>query len=232
MLSTSERPSTHTRMKLLAVAAWLLASYRACNALFSKLFRPLAPPPKAAPPEKAAFLAALERGPDDAKEACLTALVATNPTSAPCSEAALKRFSTGTWQVIYAPHIRILEKFTFTTYDVSYSFRNDGTMVSYVRYASPLFQSGWLNTAGRVERVTDVVCRVVWDQIWLDWNSEAQGPSGASETDAHVLPGLIQSVGERGFVEGVSRFPVLYLDDDLCVFEFQITGTKICARRA
>lgn len=133
---------------------------------------------------------------------------------------------------MYAPHIRILEKVTFTKYDVFYTFpRDDGSMVSYVRYESPLFQTGWLNTAGRVERVADALCRVVWDRIWLDWNSEAEGPTGAADTAKHVLPDLVQAVGARGFVEGVSRFPVLYLDEDLCVFQFQVTGTKVCARR-
>ena len=57
------------------------------------------------------------------------------------------------------------------------------------------------------------------------------GSSKETQTNNHILPALIQTIGEKGFLEGASRFPVLYLDSDLCVFEFQITGTKICAKR-
>ena len=164
-------------------------------------------------------------------EQTLATCLASNPTPRPCEPVAFTEFAKGKWRVCYAPHIRILEKVTLTTYDVYYEFPTPDTMVSYVRYQSPLFQSGWLNTAGRVESVTDNVCRVVWDQIWLDLNEENEGPSKASETEKHLFPRLIQALGEKGFAEGVSRFPVLFLDSDLCVFQFQLTGTKICATR-
>jgi len=32
------------------------------------------------------------------------------------------------------------------------------------------------------------------------------------------LPGIIQAVGRRAFIEKFSVFPIEYLDDDLCVF--------------
>ena len=164
-------------------------------------------------------------------EQALATCVTSNPTATPCAPAVFKEFAQGKWRVCYAPHIRILEKVTLTSYDVYYEFPTPDTMVSYVRYQSPLFRSGWLNTAGRVESVSDNVCRVVWEQIWWDWNEESEGPSKASETEKHVLPRLIQALGEKGFAEGVSRFPVLFLDSDLCVFQFQLIGTKICATR-
>ena len=129
-------------------------------------------------PEKQAFLRALTEPIFDPKstEICLDSLIASNPTPMPCSPSALAKFSQGKWQVCYAPHIRILEKVTLNTYDVYYEFiPTEDKMISYVRYDSPVFQKGWLNTSGRVESVSDNVCRVVWDKIWLDWNTLEQG---------------------------------------------------------
>ena len=68
------------------------------------------------------------------------------------------------------------KKVTLTQYNVYYEFiPSENKMISYVRYESPLFQKGWLNTSGRVESVSDTMCRVIWDKIWLDWNTLEQG---------------------------------------------------------
>ena len=86
--------------------------------------------------------------------------------------------------------------------------------------------------SGKVDSVSDKVCRVKWDYIW--WNvasDDNNTPALLSERDRHVLPDLIQRVGTRGFVEEFSKFPVLFLDEDFCVFEFSAFGTKICAQR-
>jgi hypothetical protein len=80
--------------------------------------------------------------------------------------------------------------------------------------------------------VSNDVCRVKWDNIW--WNVESDDnktPALLSERSRHVLPDLIQRVGTRGFIEEFSKFPISYLDDDFCVFEFSAFGTKICAER-
>ena len=132
-------------------------------------------------PKKQAFLQTLKEPIVNPKmtEETLNALIVSNPTATPCSPAALASFSRGKWQVCYAPHIRILEKVTLTKYDVYYEFiQSENKMISYVRYESPVFQKGWLNTSGRVESVSDSICRVVWDKIWLDWNTLEQGPTG------------------------------------------------------
>lgn len=56
-------------------------------------------------------------------------------------------------------------------------------------------------------------------------------PALLSDKKKHILPDLIQKIGTKGFVEEFSKFPVLFLDNDFCVFEFSAFGTKICAER-
>ena len=139
--------------------------------------------------KKQAFLQTLREPVLDKKmtEESLEALLASNPTAAPGSPSALASFSQGKWQVCYAPHIRILEKVTQTRYDVYYEFiPSEDKMISYVRYESPVFQKGWLNTSGRVESVSDSVCRVVWDKIWLDWNTLEQGQTSTFSPYQHL----------------------------------------------
>ena len=87
---------------------------------------------------------------------------------------------------------------------------------------------------GKVDSVSDTVCRVRWDNIWWNTITEEEGgslPALQADKERHILPDLIQRIGTKGFVEEFSKFPVLFLDDDFCVFEFSAFGTKICAER-
>ena len=42
---------------------------------------------------------------------------------------------------------------------------------------------------------------------------------------------VITALGRVGFLEGLAKFPVLYVDDDLTVFRFPPLGVNIAARR-
>ena len=42
---------------------------------------------------------------------------------------------------------------------------------------------------------------------------------------------LIRNIGRALFIEPFAVFPVTYLDDDLIVFDFELLGTRICARK-
>lgn len=42
---------------------------------------------------------------------------------------------------------------------------------------------------------------------------------------------FVQVAGKAMFLEGLSVFPVRYLDDDLFVFEFKAAGTVVAAQR-
>ena len=38
-------------------------------------------------------------------------------------------------------------------------------------------------------------------------------------------------MGKALFIEAFAVFPVSYLDDNLIVFDFELLGTRICARK-
>jgi hypothetical protein len=46
-----------------------------------------------------------------------------------------------------------------------------------------------------------------------------------------VFPGFVQAAGSAGFVEQIGKFPVLYLDEDTCVFAFPPLRVEILARK-
>eukprot|EP01035_Chromulina_nebulosa_P027829 gene27829-36648_t len=133
------------------------------------------------------------------------------------------------WKVIYAPHITLLSKFLFTSFSVFYKFDENNIIVSNVQYSSKFFGSGWLNTKGNVCIINGTFCDLEWQQIWWDWCTD--NASNVEETDKHIFPSIIQSLGLAAFIKSASIFPVEYIDDDLCVFEFPLTGTKICAQK-
>ena len=39
----------------------------------------------------------------------------------------------------------------------------------------------------------------------------------------------MQALGTAGFVESFSRFPIGYVDQELCEFRFELSGTSILA---
>jgi len=198
---------------------------------------------------KEAFFSSLARGESvkdtDVKLQRLienAAVAATEAIQAPSSPSRNLDVSQSTWRIAFAPHIRVLQSLLQTKFDVFYHFQNDGsTLVSSVRYDSFLFGSGHLCTSGsysissrscqeRSER-SEAVCKIAWDRIWWDTRSLSDGPSKETEVHLHVLPGLIQMLGKAAFIEGVSVFPVQYKDEDLCVFLFELFGTRIAAQK-
>lgn len=157
----------------------------------------------------------------------IKALALENP---PLSNAFTKDRTDTTWKIIYAPHISVLQKVLFTKFTVYYKFLSDQNSIeSNVHYKSKLFGTGWLNTAGKYQITPDGVCKLRWNNIWWDVRSVEQGPSALVNTSEHVLPRVIQGFGETAFVESVSMFPLIYLDDDLCIFDFKLLGTRISA---
>lgn len=138
-------------------------------------------------------------------------------------------FGCSEWKVTYAPHITLLSQFLFTSFSVFYKFDSSNNIISNVKYSSKVFGCGWLNTKGTVSIIDQTVCDLVWQQIWWDWSSDK--PSSVDEREKHLLPDLIQLLGLAAFIKSASVFPVKYIDDDLCVFSFPLTGTVICAQK-
>lgn len=83
--------------------------------------------------------------------------------------------------------------------------------------------------------MNNVVCRVDFDEAWVrsfDGESFDMGPypDVASVPDS-ISKSFIRNVGRGLFIEPFAIFPVSYLDDDLIVFDFELLGTRICARK-
>ena len=85
-------------------------------------------------------------------------------------------------------------------------------------------------------KVNDDVCRVDFDEAWLrtfdndDSFEEGPYPDVTSVPDS-ISKTLIRNIGRALFIEPFAVFPVSYLDNELIVFDFELLGTRICARK-
>ncbi len=87
-----------------------------------------------------------------------------------------------------------------------------------------------------MNQVNDNVCRVDFDEAWLrsfeDYASSEDGPyNDVSSVPNSVGKSLIRNIGRALFIEPFAVFPVSYLDNELIVFDFELLGTRICARK-
>lgn len=89
----------------------------------------------------------------------------------------------------------------------------------------------------QVDMFSSSIIQVIFERFWWDRNGE-ETPSRAppaegdgSGAGGDILSWLVQAVGKALFVKDLSVFPVLYLDDDLCVFEFKAAGTVVVSER-
>jgi hypothetical protein len=183
---------------------------------------------------KTTFLQSITSGESTgATNAALDVLVALQSEVSVVTPLEQSNDSLGTWQICFAPHIRVLSRLLQTDFDVLYIFQPNQMLLSNVRYTSSLFGSGHLSTNGsytlQATEAGKQVCKIKWNRIWWDVSDDA--PTLEGDIDKHILPTVIQVVGKAAFVEGVSVFPVQYLDQDLCVFLFRLLGTRICAKR-
>ncbi|CAM9975587.1 unnamed protein product [Choristocarpus tenellus] len=136
----------------------------------------------------------------------------------------------GQWVVCHAPHIVTLGKLLLTSFNVEYNFHPGGRMSSFSQYQSTLFGRGWLNADGRVAiQPGGKAVRVVFERFWWDIGQCEQPTVSPPKKD--TVGNLVQTLGSLLFFEGISVFPVVYLDEDLCVFEFSATGTLVVAQR-
>ncbi|KAJ1487467.1 hypothetical protein T484DRAFT_1786603 [Baffinella frigidus] len=168
---------------------------------------------------------------DEAMEKAIVALEEINPTEKPGEwddDAKAAKIS-GRWEAMYAPHMaKLSSPFGVRFGPVRYTMGSDGdkrTITSNVQYRSKLFGSGWLNAAGTYCSLDPSTVRIDFENFWWD-PTERATPSDAPAPDAG---GLVQTLGTAGFLPSFSRFPVRYVSDDLCIFEFKLTGTNIVA---
>jgi hypothetical protein len=162
----------------------------------------------------------------------------------PGSTKGFSPFAVGTWRIIYAPHIYTMGSLVGGgSFDpVYYIMKPNGQMTSHARYSFPWLGSGWLSVSGTYgSEDEDRVCRVDFDKAWVtlcsgpDLDNNSSGDNNPRESLEQVPDSLskriIQTLGQLGFVKTVSVFPVSYLDNDTIVFDFELLGTRICARK-
>ena len=166
-----------------------------------------------------------------------------NPTGEPGSTAGFQPFAPGLWSVIYAPHISTMSQLVGEGFSpVYYDLKEDGTMVSHARFdvQLPLLprKVGWLSVSGTYgTQDNDRVCRVDFDKTWIKWNDDIYNENddkpypSLEAVPANLEKSIVQTIGKWLFIDSFSVFPVSYLDNDLIVFDFELLGTRICARK-
>lgn len=142
----------------------------------------------------------------------------------------------GAWRVCYAPHMTIMAGLFRGEFSVQYDLKGDGTIISHARYKFPLFNLfGYLSTSGTYGSVNKDVCRVDFDEAWMrsfdDDDSFGQPYPNIASVPNSIAKSLIRNIGRALFIEPFAVFPVSYLDDELIVFDFELLGTRICARK-
>eukprot|EP00933_Yihiella_yeosuensis_P072250 TRINITY_DN805_c0_g2_i1.p1 TRINITY_DN805_c0_g2~~TRINITY_DN805_c0_g2_i1.p1 ORF type:complete len:329 (+),score=24.71 TRINITY_DN805_c0_g2_i1:50-1036(+) len=171
-------------------------------------------------------------------EEILDKLVLLNPTNQPGAFPGFGPLAAGRWRVAHAPHIAKLSALVGAVFDpILYdlespdSSRGGGPIQSHVRYS--LFGGqfrGWLSTDGDYGTEDgNTVSRVDWKEAWWDATSSEVWSKNPEES---TLAPFVSALGKLGFVSGFAKFPVQYLDDDLCIFVFPLSGTRILAIRA
>ena len=149
--------------------------------------------------------------------------------SRPGSRDSFMSVAPGRWRVIYAPHMTTMSGLAGGKFSVQYDLSKDGTIVSHAKCNFPFFK-GFLSVSGTFDSVNDQVCRVDFDEAWVKINSEEPYPSIQSVPDS-MFKSLIRTLGKAAFIEAFAVFPVSFLDSELIVFDFELLGTRICARK-
>ncbi|KAL3797423.1 hypothetical protein HJC23_010549 [Cyclotella cryptica] len=142
----------------------------------------------------------------------------------------------GSWKVVYAPHMTTFANLLKGEFEVQYNLKNGGTMSSHARYRFPVFSLwGYLSVSGTYGTVNDHVCRVDFNEAWVrsfDNDSFVSGPyPDIDSVPASLWKELIRKIGNAMFIEPFAVFPIAYLDSELIIFDFELFGTRICARK-
>lgn len=167
-----------------------------------------------------------------------------NPVDAPGSSKSFTPLAVGTWRIIYAPHIYTMGSLFQGSFDpVYYIMKPNGKMTSHARYNFPIIGSGWLSVSGTYSSEDEEnVCRVDFDKAWVKLIDRKNNDDDDDSDDVQPFESLeavppspwkdgIQALGKLFFIDAVSKFPVSYLDKDTIVFDFELLGTRICARK-
>lgn len=163
-----------------------------------------------------------------------------NPTDSPGSTTSFTPLAIGTWRIVYAPHIFTMASLFQGSFDpVYYIMKQKGQITSHARFQFPIIGTGWLSVSGTYSSQDEQnVCRVDFDKAWVKWSYDDTGYNNNDmpyksfeEVPPSPWKDIIQTLGNWFFIDAVSVFPVSYLDYDTIVFDFELLGTRICARK-
>ena len=76
----------------------------------------------------------------------------------------------------------------------------------------------WISFSGKYEKISEILCRVVWERSWLDNSRKEDGPTGGDEMGRHIHPELVQFLGKRFIFPNSDKFPDLYSVYSPCLF--------------
>ncbi len=150
----------------------------------------------------------------------------------PGSQESFMPVAPGRWRVVYAPHMTTMSGLAGGEFSVQYDLNDDGTIVSHAKCNFPFFK-GFLSVSGTYGSVNNKVCRVDFDEAWIKASnneSEEPYPNIQSVPDS-ILKSLIRRLGKAAFIEAFAVFPISFLDSETIVFDFELLGTRICARK-
>jgi hypothetical protein len=95
---------------------------------------------------------------------------------------------------------------------------NIESVSSHLFISNSLIGSHWISIQGKYEKISEILCRVTWKNIWLDNSSQKNGPSGILEKEKHENPELVQFLGSKLAFPNSSKFPDLYSVYSPCLF--------------
>jgi hypothetical protein len=163
-------------------------------------------------------------------------VIATLSLDNPGLNTTFSRVAPGTWNVVYAPHIANGAKVFGGKFDVQYNLYTNGSITSHARYEFPILGSGYLSVSGRYGSKDNLVCRVEFDRAWVrpfvGGNASLYKPYEClEEVPDSIWKWIINNLGKIMFIEEFAVFPISFLDEDTIVFDFELLGTRICARK-
>ena len=148
----------------------------------------------------------------------------------PGSKQSFEQVAAGTWKVIYAPHMTTISGLFGGNFDVQYILDRSGKITSHARYDFPIIGQGFLSVSGTYSSEDDdSVSRVDFDKAWVKLDNMPYDT--LENVPESFMKNIINQIGKTVFIDSFAVFPVSFLDNDLIVFDFELLGTRIAARK-
>jgi hypothetical protein len=95
---------------------------------------------------------------------------------------------------------------------------NVNSVSSHIYLSNPILGNHWISFQGKYEKISEILCRVTWENVWMDSSLKKDGPSGMFENDKHVLSKFVQFLGEKIIFPNSELFADLYSVYSPCIF--------------